>query len=138
HTPRVRRETWPEAYDRLREAPGGAVPVHCGHVGSGDGFMAMNAALEAGHPLAVWRTGAHDHTDCAEFHERAGRLLSVVRDAWDVRGPVRSLRTRADRAAGPGAPYAWAESIALLLDPPDRPPYGGSLEPPPLLGEGEQ
>ncbi|MCD2464456.1 MULTISPECIES: trypsin-like peptidase domain-containing protein [unclassified Streptomyces] len=138
HTPRVRRETWPEAYDRLREAPGGAVPVHCGHVGSGDGFMAMNAALEAGHPLAVWRTGAHDHTDCAEFHERAGRLLSAVRDAWDVRGPVRSLRTRADRAAGPEAPYAWAESIALLLDPPDRPPYGGSLEPPPLLGEGEQ
>ncbi|MEV4938164.1 trypsin-like peptidase domain-containing protein [Streptomyces zaomyceticus] len=141
HTSRVRRETWAEAYDRLREAGGGTVPVHCAHVGSGDGLMAMNAALAAGHPLAVWRTGAHGHTDCAEFHERAARLLSAALTAWDVRGPVRSLRTRAtDPAAGPEAraAYAWAESVALLFDPPDRPPHGGRLEAPPLLGEGEQ
>ncbi|MFH8577489.1 trypsin-like peptidase domain-containing protein [Streptomyces zaomyceticus] len=141
HTSRVRRETWAEAYDRLREAGGGTVPVYCAHVGSGDGLMAMNAALAAGHPLALWRTGAHGHTDCAEFHERADRLLSAALTAWDVRGPVRSLRTRAtDPAAGPEAraAYAWAESVALLFDPPDRPPHGGRLEPPPLLGEGEQ
>ncbi|MCX4983420.1 trypsin-like peptidase domain-containing protein [Streptomyces sp. NBC_00572] len=141
HTARVRRETWAEAYDRLREAEGGTVPVYCGHVGSGDGLMAMNAALAAGHPLALWRTGAHDHTDCAEFHERADRLLSAALTAWDVRGPLRSLRTRAtDRAAGPEAraAYAWAESIAVLLDAPDRPPHGGRLEAPPLIGEGEE
>ncbi|WP_435058816.1 trypsin-like peptidase domain-containing protein [Streptomyces sp. bgisy060] len=141
HTPRVRRETWAETYDRLREAEGGTVPVYCGRVGSGDGLMAMNAALAAGHPLALWRTGAHDHTDCAEFHERAGQLLAGAVTAWDVRGPVRSLRTRSqDRAAGPEAraAHAWAESLAVLLDPPDRPPHGGRLEAPPLLGEGEQ
>ncbi|MFE3070230.1 trypsin-like peptidase domain-containing protein [Streptomyces sp. NPDC059247] len=141
HTARVRRETWAETYDRLRDAAGGTVPVYCGPVGSGDGLMAMNAALAAGHPLALWRTGAHDHTDCAEFHERADRLLTDAATAWGVRGPVRSLRTRAtDRAAGPEAraAYAWAESIAVLLDPPDRPPHGGRLEAPPLLGEGEQ
>lgn len=117
------------------------MPVYCGHVGAGDGLMAMNAALAAGHPLALWRTGAHDHTDCAEFHERADRLLAAALTAWDVRGPVRSLRTRAqDRAAGPEsrAAHAWAESIAVLLDPPDRPPHGGRLEAPPLLGEGDQ
>ncbi|MFD3533877.1 trypsin-like peptidase domain-containing protein [Streptomyces sp. NPDC058664] len=141
HTPRVRRETWAETYDRLRETEAGAVPVYCGQVGSGDGLMAMNAALAAGHPLALWRTGAHDHTDCAEFHERADRLLTTALTAWGVRGPVRSLRTRAtDRAAGPEAraAYAWAEGIAVLLDPPDRPPHGGRLEAPTLLGEGEQ
>ncbi|MFC8586363.1 trypsin-like peptidase domain-containing protein [Streptomyces sp. NPDC057217] len=141
HTARVRRETWAEAYDRLRDAEGGTVPVYCGPVGSGDGLMAMNAALAAGHPLALWRTGAHDHTDCAEFHERADRLLADAATAWGVRGPVRSLRTRApDRAAGPEAraAYGWAETIAVLLDPPDRPPHGGRLEAPPLLGEGEQ
>ncbi|MEU2229569.1 trypsin-like peptidase domain-containing protein [Streptomyces vietnamensis] len=141
HTPRVRRETWAETYDRLREAEGGTVPVYCGPVGSGDGLMAMNAALAAGHPMALWRTGAHDHTDCAEFHERAERLLAGAVTAWDIRGPIRSLRTRAqDRAAGPEAraAYAWAESIAVLLDPPDRPPHAGRLEAPPLLGEGDQ
>ncbi|MBD0707344.1 MULTISPECIES: trypsin-like peptidase domain-containing protein [unclassified Streptomyces] len=141
HHARVRRETWAEAYDRLRDAEGGTVPVYCGPVGSGDGMAAMNAALTAGHPLAIWRTGAHGHEDCAEFHERADRLLADAVTAWGVRGPVRSLRTRAtDPAAGPEAraAYAWAEGIAILLDPPDRPPSGGRLEPPPLLGEGEQ
>ncbi|MER5709549.1 MULTISPECIES: trypsin-like peptidase domain-containing protein [unclassified Streptomyces] len=133
HTARVRRETWAETYDRLREAEGGTVPVYCGPVGSGDGLMAMNAALTAGHPLALWRTGAHDHTDCEEFHERAHRLLAKAATAQGLRGPVRSLRTRApDRAA-----LAWAETIAVLYDPPDRPPHGGRLEAPPLLGEGD-
>ncbi|MGW0118373.1 VMAP-C domain-containing protein [Streptomyces sp. NPDC003327] len=140
HTARVRRETWAAAYDRLREVEGGTVPVYCGHVGSGDGLMAMNAALAAGHPLALWRTGAHDHDDCLELHERAEELLKKALTAEGLRNPVRSLRTRAqDRAAGPEtrAAYAWAESIALLYDPPDRPPHGGRLEVPPLLGEGD-
>ncbi|WP_405857511.1 serine protease [Streptomyces sp. NBC_00090] len=134
HTARVHRETWAETYDRLREAEGGIVPVYCGPVGSGDGLMAMNAALTAGHPLALWRTGAHDHTDCEEFHERAHRLLLKAESAQGLRNPVRSLRTRApDRSA-----LAWAETIAVLYDPPDRPPHGGRLEVPPLLGEGDE
>ncbi|MFE2013133.1 trypsin-like peptidase domain-containing protein [Streptomyces sp. NPDC059491] len=133
HTPRVRRETWAETYDRLREAEGGTVPVYCGAVGTGDGLMAMNAALAAGHPLALWRTGAHDHADCAEFHEGAERLLAKAMTAEGLGHPIRSLRTRApDRAD-----LAWAETVAVLLDPPDRPPHGGRLEAPPLLGEGE-
>ncbi|MFB7513973.1 trypsin-like peptidase domain-containing protein [Streptomyces sp. NPDC056144] len=134
HTARVRRETWAETYDRLREAGGGTVPVFCGPVGTGEGLMAMNAALTAGHPLALWRTGAHDHADCEEFHERTRRLLAKAATAQGLRGPVRSLRTRApDRAA-----LAWAESLAVLYDPPDRPPHGGRLEVPPLLGPEDE
>ncbi|MEV7565240.1 trypsin-like peptidase domain-containing protein [Streptomyces tanashiensis] len=131
HTARVRRETWAETYDRLREAEGGTVPVFCGPVGSGDGLMAMNAALTAGHPLALWRTGADDHTDCADFHEQAGRLLADAVTARGLGKPVRSLRTLAPERPD----LAWAETVAVLYDPPDRPPHGGRLEAPPLLGE---
>ncbi|MFF0427228.1 MULTISPECIES: trypsin-like peptidase domain-containing protein [unclassified Streptomyces] len=131
HTARVRRESPDETRERLRRAEGGTVPVYCGPVGSGDGLMAMNAALAAGHPLALWRTGAHDHTDCAAFHVEADWLLADARTAHGLGEPIRSLR-----ALVPERPdLAWAETIAVLYDPPDRPPHAGRLEVPPLLGE---
>ncbi|MFI8913509.1 trypsin-like peptidase domain-containing protein [Streptomyces sp. NPDC053513] len=131
HTPRIRKESWAKTYERLREAQGGTVPVYCGPVGSGDGLMAMNAALAAGHPLALWRTGAHDHTDCAAFHVEADWMLADARTAQGLGEPVRSLRALVPERAD----LAWAESIAVLYDPPDRPPAAGRLEAPPLLGE---
>ncbi|MER7538886.1 trypsin-like peptidase domain-containing protein [Streptomyces sp. NPDC097704] len=131
HTARVRRETLEETRERLRRAEGGTVPVYCGPVGSGDGLMAMNAALAAGHPLALWRTGAHDHTDCAAFHVEADWLLADARTAHGLGEPIRSLRALVPERAD----LAWAETIAVLYDPPDRPPAAGRLEPPPLLGE---
>lgn len=138
HTAHIRRETPREAYARLSDAEGGAVPVYCGRVGSGDGLKAMAAALAAGHPLALWRTGPHDHTDCAEFHERAGRLLLEAGKAEGLHRPVRTLRIRAgDEEADPRdrSAYAWAENLALLFDPPDRPPHDPPLHGPPMLGE---
>ncbi|MEU6878058.1 trypsin-like peptidase domain-containing protein [Streptomyces sp. NPDC046712] len=192
HAARIRRESPRQAWVRLSEAADGSVPVYCGPVGSGDGLKAMAAALAAGHPIALWRSGAHDHTDCAEFHERADRLLAEAGTAGGLHGPVISLRKRvaADAEADPdmgadgnmgadpdpyadaeadlspygdsddetdavtladAVPYsaaesedagpaarsehAWAAHLAVLFDPPDRPPHEDPLQGPPMLGE---
>ncbi|MCT4354469.1 serine protease [Streptomyces sp. Je 1-79] len=163
HAARLRRESPRQAWVRLSEAEDGSVPVYCGPVGSGDGLKAMAAALAAGHPIALWRGGAHDHVDCVEFHERAGRLLAEAGKADGLHGPVLSLRKRvaaaADFGAGldpddppwdtdaesspgtaePGPPvrteHGWAEHLAVLFDPPDRPPHEDPLQGPPMLGE---
>ncbi|MGW6567939.1 VMAP-C domain-containing protein [Streptomyces sp. NPDC054975] len=186
---RIRRESPRQTWVRLSEAEDGSVPVYCGPVGSGDGLKAMAAALAAGHPIALWRTGAHehDHARCAEFHERADRLLAEAGRAEGLHGPVISLRKRAfadldldmdldlglDADAGPdlglgpgvglgadqgpdlapdpsfgeagdGGPFvpsesehAWAANLAVLFDPPDRPPHEDPLQGPPMLGEEE-
>ncbi|MFG2775830.1 trypsin-like peptidase domain-containing protein [Streptomyces sp. NPDC048350] len=214
HAARTRRESPRQAWVRLSEADAGSVPVYCGPVGSGDGLKAMAAALAAGHPIALWRSGAHDHTDCAEFHARADGLLAEAGRADALHGPVISLRrrvaadtdlmgldmpwdvdldtdadgatapetwtetatgtepeaatgagagtgTEAEAATGAGAEprtgsgagtgtgtveavpppvrseHAWAEHLAVLFDPPDRPPHEDPLQGPPMLGEEE-
>ncbi|MDT9688134.1 trypsin-like peptidase domain-containing protein [Streptomyces sp. P9(2023)] len=178
---RIRRESPRQAWVRLSEAADGSVPVYCGPVGSGDGLKAMAAALAAGHPIALWRTGAHDHDHaaCVEFHERADRLLAEAGRAEGLHGPVLSLRRRVamdmdladmpldldldldpgldpdpyfdedpafdpaldpafDPAFGPdGSEHAWATNLAVLFDPPDRPPHEDPLQGPPMLGEEE-
>ncbi|MFJ3581042.1 trypsin-like peptidase domain-containing protein [Streptomyces sp. NPDC090127] len=219
---RIRRESTRQTWVRLSEAADGSIPVYCGPVGSGDGLKAMAAALAAGHPIALWRTGAHEHdrTNCAEFHERADRLLAEAGRAEGLHGPVISLRKRVsadadlfgdadpfpdldpyatqdrlpdpdpyatqdrlpdldpyatqdrlpdldpyamqDRlpdldadlltqpdpdpdvgAVGDGgrspvrSEHAWAENLAVLFDPPDRPPHEDPLQGPPMLGEEE-
>ncbi|MFF3315623.1 trypsin-like peptidase domain-containing protein [Streptomyces sp. NPDC003035] len=185
HAARIRRESPRQTWVRLSEAEDGSVPVYCGPVGSGDGLKAMAAALAAGHPIALWRSGAQDHTDCAEFHDRADRLLIKAGTAEGLHGPVISLRRRVaadadaeadtyldagvdaytDLAAGSdpdlgltltpytddatphtgaesegvGPPvrseHAWAAHLAVLFDPPDRPPHEDPLQGPPMLGE---
>ncbi|MEV4949475.1 trypsin-like peptidase domain-containing protein [Streptomyces sp. NPDC053755] len=138
HSARLRRETPREAYARLSDAADGAVPVYCGRVGGGDGLKAMAAALAAGHPLALWRTGPHAHTDCGAFHEQAGRLLREAGKGEGLHRPVRTLRIRAgDEEADPcdRSAYAWAENLAVLYDPPDRPPHDPPLQGPAMLGE---
>ncbi|MFD3943676.1 trypsin-like peptidase domain-containing protein [Streptomyces sp. NPDC058579] len=187
---RIRRESPRQAWVRLSDAADGSVPVYCGPVGSGDGLKAMAAALAAGHPIALWRHGAHEHdrTTCAEFHERAGLLLAEAGVAEGLHGPVISLRKRVsadedlyldmdvdldvdldmdvdldvdpdtaldadpaltpgldpdpslDSAVGGGGPpvrseHAWAENLAVLFDPPDRPPHEDPLQGPSMLGE---
>ncbi|MFG2643294.1 trypsin-like peptidase domain-containing protein [Streptomyces sp. NPDC048370] len=184
---RIRRESPRQAWVRLSEAEDGSVPVYCGPVGSGDGLKAMAAALAAGHPIALWRTGDHEHdpTYCAEFHERADRLLAEAGRAEGLHGPVISLRKRVsadadmemdldldldldlgpdpDPEPGPhlgpdpdpqldldptydedtdDAPpvrseHAWAANLAVLFDPPDRPPHEDPLQGPPMLAEEE-
>ncbi|WP_128978128.1 trypsin-like peptidase domain-containing protein [Streptomyces roseicoloratus] len=142
HAPQLRRETRMAAFIRLDAAADGSVPVYCGPAGGGDGQRAMEAALAAGHPIALWRHSAREHTDCADFHKRAGMFLDGVRGAEGLHRPVRTLRRmRADDAeAGPEerSEHAWAEDLAVLYDPPDRPPYEVPLQGPPLLGEGER
>ncbi|MFB7373790.1 trypsin-like peptidase domain-containing protein [Streptomyces sp. NPDC056222] len=187
HTARIRRETPRQAWVRLSEAEDGSVPVFCGQVGSGEGLKAMAAALAAGHPIALWRSGAHDHEDCVEFHERARLLLAEAAGAGGLHAPVLSLRKRvaadadadtdayadfdayddfdpdpdtnaaanATACTGAGAgtgtdddpgahagddpparsEHAWASTLAVLFDPPDRPPHEDPLQGPPMLGE---
>ncbi|MEU8617027.1 trypsin-like peptidase domain-containing protein [Streptomyces sp. NPDC048623] len=140
HAPHVRKESRMTAYERLDAVPDGSVPVYCGPVGGGAGQRAMEAALAAGHPIALWRRTVRDHADCGEFHHRAGELLAATTGADALHRPVRILRMRAgDTEADPAerAEHAWAEDLAVLYDPPDRPPFEPPLEGPPLLGEGE-
>ncbi|MFE0136628.1 trypsin-like peptidase domain-containing protein [Streptomyces sp. NPDC059037] len=132
HGPSVRRESRPAAFGRLMGAERGSVPVYCGHVEHGDGFAAMSTALAAGHPLALWRRNGQNHDDCQEFHDRAGRFLAKAGSAAGLRERIQELRVHAstpELAADSG----WADGIAVLFDPPDRPPYGTeAISPPPM------
>ncbi|MEU7013883.1 trypsin-like peptidase domain-containing protein [Streptomyces sp. NPDC046385] len=141
HAPHVRRESRMGAYERLGGAVDGSVPVYCGPVGGGDGHRAMDVALAAGHPIALWRHGAPEHADCAEFHHKVGKLLAGAGSAEGLHQPVRTLRMRAaDAEADPSerSEHAWAEDLAVLYDPPDRPPFDDLLQGPPLLGEADR
>ncbi len=104
------------------------MPVYCGPVGSGDGLDAMAAALAAGHPLALWRRCGRDHSDCREFQTRADELLARADGVDGLHRHIRALRIISmDPDATPDtvSEAAWAGSMAVLFDPPDRPPYDG-------------
>ncbi|GAA1515476.1 trypsin-like peptidase domain-containing protein [Streptomyces albidochromogenes] len=137
HGPGARRESRRAAYARLSDAEDGTVPVYCGPVGSGDGFDAMAAALAAGHPLALWRRCGRDHADCQEFHVRADELMVRADGVEGLHRHIRALRIIAmDPDATPDtvSEAAWAASVAVLFDPPDRPPYDEvPLQVPPRL-----
>ncbi|MGW1909190.1 VMAP-C domain-containing protein [Streptomyces sp. NPDC002076] len=118
-------------YGALTGMADGCVPVYCGPVGSGEGLAAMNDALRAGHPVVLWRRDRHDHEECGAFHRQAADLLKAARHAGGLHGPMRDLRIRladADTARGHGL----CGKIAVLFDPPDRPPFGAeAMRPPP-------
>ncbi|MET8680435.1 trypsin-like peptidase domain-containing protein [Streptomyces sp. NPDC004647] len=126
-----RGESWNAAYDRLSRASWPSVPVFCGPVAAGDGATAMDAALIAGHPVAIWRRCAGSHSDCAEFHRAVERLVTQAGRADGLHEHIRSLRIRAADPDPDRDEAAWAQSIALLYDPPDRPssPGGPLYEP---------
>jgi hypothetical protein len=124
-------------YYRALTAMGDAcVPVYCGPVGSGEGRAAMRDALMAGHSVVLWRRDRHDHDECRDFHRQAARLLARARRADGLHGPVRDLRIRLadpDTARSEGL----RGKLAVLFDPPDRPPYGTeTMRPPPLAAPG--
>ncbi|MEU1403466.1 trypsin-like peptidase domain-containing protein [Streptomyces sp. NPDC005728] len=112
------------------------VPVYCGPVGSGEGQAAMRDALMAGHSVVLWRRDRHDHDECKEFHRQAAHVLGAARHAEGLDGPVRDLRIRlydpeSARAQG------LRGKLAVLFDPPDRPPYATeTMRPPPLAAPG--
>lgn len=123
-------------YGALSAMDHAGVPVYCGPVGTGEGHAAMNAALMAGHPVVLWRRDRHDHEECGAFHRQAAELLAAARRASGLHRPVRDLRIR---LADPDTARAYGLSgkIAVLFDPPDRPPYGAeAMRPPPLAGPG--
>ncbi|MGP4004537.1 VMAP-C domain-containing protein [Streptomyces sp. 8N706] len=131
-----RGESWNAAYDRLSRASWASVPVFCGPVAAGDGATAMDAALTAGHPVAIWRRCATPHTDCAEFHRAVERLVREAGRADGLHAHIRSLRIRAGDPDPERDEAAWARSIALLFDPPDRPgATGGPLYEPGMAPE---
>ncbi|MEV8554902.1 trypsin-like peptidase domain-containing protein [Streptomyces sp. NPDC051917] len=112
------------------------VPVYCGPVGGGEGLAAMNDALRAGHSVVLWRRDRHDHEECGAFHRQAADLLKAARHASGLHGPVRDLRIRladADTARG----YGLCGKVAVLFDPPERPPFGAeAMRPPPQAAPG--
>ncbi|MEU0742489.1 trypsin-like peptidase domain-containing protein [Streptomyces sp. NPDC006134] len=132
HRAGERREGRVAAYGRLSGSGDGCVPVFCGPVAGGDGREAMAAALAAGHPLVLWRRDGHDHEECRAFHRRAARLLALAGRAKGLHRHIRDLRidvsdpdtARSENLTG---------RIAVLYDPPDRPPYGTEIMQPPLM-----
>ncbi|WP_320780258.1 trypsin-like peptidase domain-containing protein [Streptomyces sp. CRN 30] len=127
-----RREGRVAAYGRLSAMDDGCVPVFCGPVGSGDGFEAMAAALAAGHPLVLWRRDGHDHADCRGFHRQSARLVGSAGRAQRLHGPVRELRIRVSDPDTARAEELTGK-IAVLFDPPGRPPHRTeTMAPPPV------
>ncbi|GHC60552.1 VMAP-C domain-containing protein [Streptomyces cinnamoneus] len=116
------REGGHAAYGRLSDAADTAVPVYCGEVAAGAGATAMDAALAAGHAVVIWRRCATGHTDCAEFHREASRLVFEAKTAEGLHRRIRNLRTRCADPEAPDPDALWARSIALLYDSPDQPP----------------
>ncbi|MGA5900432.1 SAV_2336 N-terminal domain-related protein [Streptomyces venetus] len=115
---------WGSLRIMLEEAPRAAVPVYCRHPESAPGLRSMGAALAVGYPVMLWSRGA-DHSDCAEFYERASDL---VREAGTLRrlfDRVRDLRLRTVDPEAVGSDTVWARNLALVYDPPDvhPPPY---------------
>ncbi|MFE1885345.1 VMAP-C domain-containing protein, partial [Streptomyces diastatochromogenes] len=123
-------------YGALSLMDDSCVPVYCGPVGSGEGQAAMRDALMAGHSVVLWRRDRHDHDECKDFHRQAAHVLGMARHAEGLHGPVRDLRIRlydpeSARAQG------LRGKLAVLVDPPDRPPYGTeTMRPPPLAAPG--
>ncbi|MEU4926758.1 trypsin-like peptidase domain-containing protein [Streptomyces yokosukanensis] len=118
-------------YGALSAMGEACVPVYCGPVGSGEGLAAMNDALRAGHSVVLWRRDGHEHEECGAFHRQAADLLAAAGHAWGLHGPVRDLRIR---LADPDTARAQGlrGKIAVLFDPPDRPPLGAeAMRPPP-------
>ncbi|MFI9242933.1 trypsin-like peptidase domain-containing protein [Streptomyces sp. NPDC053086] len=123
-------------YGDLSAMSDASVPVYCGPVGSGEGYAAMRDALRSGHSVVLWRRDRHDHGECGDFHQQAAGLLGFAGHADGLHGPVRDLRIR---LADPDTARAngLRGKIAVLFDPPDRPPYGTeSMRPPPLASPG--
>ncbi|MEU6511732.1 trypsin-like peptidase domain-containing protein [Streptomyces sp. NPDC046942] len=123
-------------YRALTALGDACVPVYCGPVGSGEGLAAMKDALMAGHPVVLWRRDRHDPEDCGAFHRQAAELLAAARQAGGLHGPLRDLRIR---LADPESARAdgLRGKIAVLFDPPDRPPYGAeAMRPPPFAAPG--
>ncbi|MEV5877558.1 trypsin-like peptidase domain-containing protein [Streptomyces sp. NPDC052101] len=123
-------------YGALSGMDDACVPVYCGPVGSGEGLAAMKDALRAGHSVVLWRRDGHDHEECAAFHRQAAGLLEAAGQASGLHGPVRDLRIR---LADPDTARAHGlrGQLAVLFDPPDRPPLGAeAMRPPPAAPGG--
>ncbi|WP_333777065.1 VMAP-C domain-containing protein [Streptomyces sp. IBSBF 3136] len=112
------------------------VPVYCGPVGSGEGQAAMRDALTAGHSVVLWRRDRHDHDECRDFHRQVAHVLGTARRAEGLNEQVRDLRISLydpDTAREQGL----RGKLAVLVDPPDRPPYAAeTMRPPPLAAPG--
>lgn len=129
------------AYTRLLDGPSGTVPVYCASTAHGRGSAVLTRAFHAGHAAVICRrTGDADHDDCADFHERAARLVHEAGTGRALRERIRLLRNMSAAAELPDHDAAWARHIVLIYDPPDRqalhsvspgPPGGVPHDPPP-------
>ncbi len=119
-------------YSTLSVLDHASVPVYCGPVASGEGQAAMREALMAGHPVVLWRRDGHDHDECKDFYEQAAHVVGTARHADGLHEPVRELRIRLHDPESARARGLHGK-LAVLFDPPDRPPRSaGAMRPPPL------
>ncbi len=109
---------WGTLQIMLEEAPRAAVPVYCRHPESAPGLRPMRSALAAGYPVMLWSRGA-DHSDCAEFYERASDLVREVGTLRNLFDRMRELRLRNVDPEAVHAESVWARNLALFYDPPD-------------------
>jgi len=110
------------AYTRLLDGPSGTVPVYCASTAHGRGSAVLTRAFHAGHAAVICRrTGDRNHDDCAEFHERAARLVREAGTGKALRERIRVLRNLNAASDPPGQDAAWARHIVLIYDPPHRP-----------------
>jgi len=119
-------------YGTLSALDDTCVPVYCGPVTSGEGQAAMRDALMAGHPVVLWRRDRHDHDECKDFYEQAAHAVGAAPHAEGLHEPVRDLRIRLHDPESARA-QGLRGKLAVLFDPPDRPPRAaGTMRPPPL------
>ncbi|WP_202500850.1 trypsin-like peptidase domain-containing protein [Streptomyces sp. SID5785] len=119
----------------LMTAPHGSVPVLCERVtpASGPGYAAVQHAVEAGYPVALWRADGHAAEggcgeECAAFHREIDGLLGGSGRGGAPVGslPMRLWRLRTGRQDGhrPDAEDGRTEGHPGGPVPEAGPPYG--------------
>lgn len=102
----------------LREAALEAVPLWRGPVGSGPGFTAMDAALAAGHPVALWRRAA-DGADAADGEHFLTGLEQLLASTPQVDALPLEIQRLRERSSMDMSEERWARGVVLLFDNPE-------------------
>ncbi|MGW8380153.1 hypothetical protein [Streptomyces sp. ODS28] len=115
--------------ERLRHAPAGSVLTLCRPAGDDHGRHAMGLAVDSGHGVVLWHSGAHPggrcEERCDELHRGLARTVRSVGSVRELPEHIRALRARVLRE-DPAA--RWAGKVAILYDDATRPLYAPASE----------
>lgn len=109
---------WNSVYATMSQAHPASVPVLCGRAGVEPGSTAMDAALAAGHAVAIWHRCQTPGAACEAFHQGVEDTIGTAAKAKDLPEEIRKLRLQASWTSE----GHWSSGIALLFDDPDRVP----------------